>query len=111
MVPNSLVWAAISKVLATPTRTPNSARPTRPVGTVFGSVIMKKRKISTSGEVTITRQKSNPHTGANAHRAVMQWPVAASNPRPITSVNQNEPATVSRRRRAVISRPPVMMTA
>ena len=111
MVPNSLVWAAISNVLATPTRTPNSTRPTRPVGTVFGSVIMKNRKINTSGEMTITRQKSNPHTGAKAHRAVMQWPVAASNPRPITSVNQNEAATVSRRRRAVISRPPVMMTA
>ena len=31
-------------------------RPPRPVGTVFGSVIMKKRKISTSGENMITRQ-------------------------------------------------------
>ena len=35
-----------------------------PAGTVFGSVIMKNMKISTSGEMTITRQKSNPH-----HRA------------------------------------------
>ena len=31
-------------------------RPTRPAGTVLGSVIMKNRKISTSGDVTITRQ-------------------------------------------------------
>ena len=31
-------------------------RPTCPSGTVFGSVIMKNRKIMTSGEVTITRQ-------------------------------------------------------
>ena len=38
------------------TRRPNTTRPTRPAGTVFGSVIMKNRKISTSGEVTITRQ-------------------------------------------------------
>ena len=48
------------------------ARPTRPAGSVFGSVIMKSMKISTSGDVTITRQKSNPQTGANAQRAVMQ---------------------------------------
>ena len=31
-------------------------RPTWPAGTVLGSVIMKNRKIRTSGEVTITRQ-------------------------------------------------------
>ena len=55
-VPNSLVCGAISRVLATATRKPNAIRPRRPVGTVFGSVIMKKRKIRTSGEVMITRQ-------------------------------------------------------
>ena len=56
------------------TRTPNTIRPTRPAGTVFGSVIMKNRKISTSGEVTITRQKSNPVTGANDQRATIAVP-------------------------------------
>ena len=56
-----------------------SARRGRP-GTVFGSVIMKNRKIRTSGEVTITRQKSTPQTGANAQFAVMQWPEAARIP-------------------------------
>ena len=71
-MPNSFVCGAMSSVLATATSTPNTIRPTRPLGTVFGSVIMKNRKISTSGEVTITRQKSNPHTGAKAHCAVMQ---------------------------------------
>ena len=55
-MPNSSVWGAIRRVLATATRTPNTTRPARPGGTVFGSVIMKNRKIRTSGEVTITRQ-------------------------------------------------------
>ena len=66
LVPNSLVWGAMSRVLATATRKPKTTRPTRPAGEVFGSVIMKNRKIRTSGEVTMTRQKSTPQTGANA---------------------------------------------
>ena len=86
-VPNSSVCGAISSVLATATRKPNTTRPTRPPGTVFGSVIMKNRKISTSGEVTITRQKSKPQTGANAQFVVMQWPDAARIPTPIVSVD------------------------
>ena len=55
-VSNSVVCGAMRSVLATATRNPNTIRPPRPVGTVFGSVIMKNRKIRTSGEVTITRQ-------------------------------------------------------
>ena len=82
LVPNSLVCGAISSVLATATRRPKTTRPTRPAGTVFGSVIMKNRKISTSGEVTITRQKSTPQTGANAQFAVMQWPGAGEDAEP-----------------------------
>ena len=71
-VPNSSVCGAIRSVLASATSRPKTTRPTRPVGTVFGSVIMKKRKISTSGDVTTTRQKSTPQTGAKAQFAVMQ---------------------------------------
>ena len=111
MVPNSWVCAAISTVLATATRRPNTTRPTRPVGTVFGSVIMKNRKISTSGEKTMTRQKSNPQTGANAHRAVMQCPEAARSPTPAAKATQNVAAVARRCRRAVISNPPTRMTA
>ena len=88
MAPNSCAWGASRRVLATPTSSANTIRPTRPVGTVFGSVIMKKRKIMTSGEVTITRQKSKPQTGENAQRAVMQWPDPASSPTPIASTAQ-----------------------
>ena len=80
MVPNSLVWGAIRSVLASATTRPNTTRPTRPAGTVLGSVIMKNRKISTSGDVTMTRQKSNPQTGANAQFVVMQCPEAARIP-------------------------------
>ena len=54
--PNSSVCGAMSSVLATATSRPKTTRPTRPAGTVLGSVIMKNRKIRTSGEVTITRQ-------------------------------------------------------
>ncbi len=72
---------------------------------------MKNRKISTSGEKTITRQKSNPQTGANAHRAVMQCPEAARSPTPTAREIQKVAATASRRRRAVISSPPTRITA
>ena len=89
LVPNSSVWGAISSVLATATSTPKATRPTRPAGTVFGSVIMKNRKIRTSGEVTITRQKSTPQTGANDQSAIMQWPEPARSPTPTVSVTQN----------------------
>ena len=86
--PNSWVCGAISNVEAIATISANTRRPTRPAGTVRGSVIMKKRKIMTSGEVTITRQKSTPQTGENDQRAVMQWPEAASRPIPIASATQ-----------------------
>ncbi len=78
---------------------------------VFGSVIMKKRKISTSGEVTMTRQKSAPQTGAKAQFAVMQWPEAARMATPIASATQKVPARASSCNRLVISSPPVMITA
>ena len=111
LVPNSLVCGAIRSVLATATRTPNTTRPTRPAGTVFGSVIMKNRKIRTSGEVTITRQKSKPQTGAKAQFAVMQWPEPARSPTPTASATQNVAASASRCSRRVISSPPTMITA
>jgi hypothetical protein len=56
LVPNSFVCGAIRSVLATATRKPKAILPRCVVGTVFGSVIMKKRKMRTSGEVMITRQ-------------------------------------------------------
>ena len=92
------------------TSSPNTIRPTRPAGTVFGSVIMKKRKIITSGEVTTTRQKSNPQTGANAQFAVMQCPEAASSPRPAASVTQKEAARPRSLSRRVIRMPPTPTT-
>ena len=110
-MPNSSVWGAISSTLATATSTPNTMRPTVPAGTVLGSVIMKNRKMRTSGEVTITRQKSAPQTGANAQLATMQWPDAASRPRPAARVSQNVAARPSRCSRRVIRMPPVMITA
>ena len=101
----------MSNTLATPTSSPNATRPTCPDGTVLGSVIMKNRKIRTSGEVTIVRQKSLPHTGVNDQSVIMQWPEPASTPVPSASESQNAPAIGSRCSRRVISRPPTMITA
>ena len=50
--------------------------------------------------MTITRQKSKPQTGANAHRAVMQCPKAARIPTAAARVIQKVAATASRRSRA-----------
>ena len=106
---NSVVCGAISSVLTTATHAAKTSRATRPAGTVFGSVIMKNRKISTSGDVTITHQKREPHTGANAQRAVMQCPEAATTPMPAASVIQNAADMASRCRRRVMSTPPTTM--
>ena len=106
---NSVVCGAISSVLTKATDAANASRATRPAGTVFGSVIMKKRKISTSGEVTITHQNREPHTGVNDQRAVMQCPEAATTPMPAASVIQNAADMASRCRRRVMSTPPTMM--
>ena len=100
----------MSRTLVTATSTPKTKRPTRPAGTVFGSVIMKNRKIITSGEVTTTRQKSKPHTGANAQFAVMQWPDAASRPSPAASPIQNAAASPRSASRRVIRNPPTPIT-
>ena len=72
---------------------------------------MKNRKMSTSGEMTITRAKSDPQTGANAQRAVMQWPDAARRPTPAASATQKVAASARRWSRRVISSPPMMITA
>ena len=71
---------------------------------------MKNRKIITSGEVTMTRQKSKPQTGAKAQFAVMQWPEPARTAIPIASATQNVAARASSRSRRVISSPPPMIT-
>ena len=72
---------------------------------------MKNRKISTSGDVTMTRQKSTPQTGANAQFAVMQCPEPARIPTPTASPNQKVAARARRCSRFVINSPPPMMTA
>ena len=73
-VPHSVVWGAISSTLPIPTEMAKAILATRPAGMVLGSVSMKNRKIRTSGEITIIRQKSLPQTGPNAQSVVMQCP-------------------------------------
>ena len=62
----------------------------RPVsGIVRGSVIMKKRKTRTSGDVTSSHQRSKPAIGPRCHGAVISWPAAASTATPAANVSQN----------------------
>ena len=74
-------------------------------GAVFGSVIMKKRKTSTSGEVISTHQRWNPVIGPRCQRAVIACPPSARTPMPAAKEAQNPSAT----RR--IAKPPLTMTA
>ena len=64
---------------------PKTTRATRPDGTVFGSVIMKKRKMKISGEVMMIHQKWAPPIGVNDQRVVIVWPSAARMPMPTAS--------------------------
>ncbi len=56
LAPNSVGHGASRIVDATATAPPNTIPGSRPAGVVLGSVIMKNRKISVSGEVTRTHQ-------------------------------------------------------
>ncbi len=82
LVANSVVCGAISSVARSPTHTEYTTRATRPFGIVIGSVIMKKRKIRISGDVTSSHQNDQPVIGPRCHRAVIEWPLAASTPIP-----------------------------
>ena len=72
LAPNSVCIGATSRALASPTDAPNTTRGRAPRGVVIGSVIMKSMKMTTSGEVTTTHQKSAPQTGVTLQRAEMQ---------------------------------------
>jgi hypothetical protein len=93
-------------VLTTATATPNQTRGSRPAGTVRGSVIMKNRKMSTSGDVTSTHQKCQSHTGVMDHSAVMQRPASARLAVHAAKVSQNAPAISSSPSRSVMRSPP-----
>ncbi len=105
-VPHSVVWGAISSTLPIPTDIAKTILAIRPAGIVLGSVSMKNRKMRTSGEITIVRQKSLPQTGPKAQSAVMQCPDPARIAVPMASVSQYVAAIASRFRRRVTSIPP-----
>src|SRR5689334_10364482 len=79
-------------------------------GAVFGSVIMKNRNTSTSGEVISTHQKWRPPIGPRCQRAVISCPAAASTASPAANATQNDSATRSSFRRDRIEKPPVTIT-
>ena len=103
---NSLVHGAISSVARRPTDTAYTRRARGLSGIVRGSVIMKKRKTSTSGEVTSSHQRSRPAIGPRCHAAVISCPVAASTATPAANVSQKPTAIPTRCRRERIASPP-----
>ena len=67
---------------------------------------MKKRKTSTSGDVTSSHQRSSPAIGPRCHAAVISWPVAARTATPAANVSQKPTAIPTRCRRERIASPP-----
>ena len=67
---------------------------------------MKKRKTRISGEVTSTRQSSQPVMGPTCQEAFISWPLSARTPTPAANVSQNATATTTSRSRLRIARPP-----
>ena len=110
MTPNSVSHGAIRREATTPMLKPKTTRATRPDGTVFGSVIMKKRKMKISGEVMMIHQKWAPPIGVNDQRVVIVWPSAARMPMPTARVIQKVRPMASRCRRPQMNRPPAKIT-
>jgi hypothetical protein len=110
-VQNSVVVGAIRSTARSATATAKTFRPVRPAGVVLGSVIMKKRKIRTSGENSSTRQKSKPVIGPRCQRAVISCPASAIRPIPTAKVSQNVTAIASRCSRERIETAPTRMIA
>ena len=105
-VANSVVWGAIRSTASRPIEAPNARRATRPSGTVFGSVIMKKRNTRISGENTRIRHSSESVIGPRCQRAVIAWSVAASTAIPAANTSQKPIATPIKRSRRRIAKPP-----
>ena len=84
-------------------------RARRSRGAVFGSVIMKKKKTSTSGEVTRTHQNEKPWIGPRCQRAVIACPPSATRPMPTANAAQNESATRKSDNRRRIAKPALTM--
>ena len=95
-VQNSVDIGAIRSTASSATRRRRRGARGARDGVVFGSVIMKKRKIITSGERTSTRQKSKPVIGPRCQRAVISWPLAAITAIPAAKVIQKMIAITSR---------------
>ena len=87
MVQNSSVVGPRSTTDSRATITPNTNLPTWPSGTVRGSGIMKKAKISSSGEVTRICQSCAPHIGVAYQLAIMQWSGTGSRARAANAAN------------------------
>ena len=101
----------MSTVETTPIAVPYAMRPTRPDGTVRGSVIMKNRKIRISGDVMMIHQKWAPVIGVNDQRVVIEWSARARTPIPAASEIQSAAPSPSSRSLLQMNRPPATMTA
>ncbi len=69
---NSVVVGAMRTDESSPSETAYTSRACGERGAVFGSVIMKKRNTSTSGDVISTHQRWKPLIGPRCQRAVIE---------------------------------------
>ena len=109
-VAHSVRSGAISSAASSPTLTAKTIRSRCARGVVFGSVSMKKRKTSTSGEVRSDHQKYGPVIGPRCQRAVIVCPVAASTAIPAANASQKPSAIQSNFSRDRMRRPPLTIT-
>ena len=107
---NSVVVGAIRTDASSPSETAYTSRAEGERGAVFGSVIMKKRNTSTSGEVISTDQRWKPEIGPRCQRAVIECPASARMPMPTANDAQKPSATRSRCSRRRMAKPPLTMT-
>ena len=92
---------------------PNTIRAKRPSGTVRGSGIMKREKISSSGEVTRIVQSGTPQIGVRCQLATIQWSGSGASPMATKAAKAAMKATSisSSFNRQAITRPPPIRTA
>ena len=111
LLARSVVCGAMRRVARSPTPIAYTHRAGRPRGIVIGSVIMKKRKIRISGEVTRSHQNDQPVIGPRCQRAVIEWPLAASTAMPAAKASQKPTAMKRSLSRERIAKPPTTMSA
>src|SRR5882672_7161334 len=87
LVQNSSVVGPSNSTASRATPTPNTTLANGASGTVLGSGIMNRAKISISGDVTRICHSSRPHMGVTCQLATMQWSGTGASARATNTAN------------------------